>query len=160
MPGRGYLLPVAGPFPCRTRSYGNVVIPHNYERICHAVPRRGGAEIKIGFPVTFAAAFTSTCREETIAREKAMENLSKRDLELVALGASLGSNCVPCIAYHIGEVKKYGVSDDQIREAIELADKIRKIPADLVRNTAFANLDDEPSPPAATDDSGTSCCGC
>ena len=89
-----------------------------------------------------------------------MENLSKRDLELVALGASLGSNCVPCIAYHIGEARKYGVSDGQIEEAIEVADKIRKVPAGLVRDTAFAQLENEPSPPPAADDSDKSCCGC
>ena len=89
-----------------------------------------------------------------------MENLSKRDLELVALGASLGSNCVPCIAYHIREVRKCGVSDGHIREAIEVADKIRKVPADLVRNTAFAQLEEEPSPRPAADGADKSCCGC
>ena len=89
-----------------------------------------------------------------------MENLSKRDKELVALGASLGSNCVPCIAYHIGEVRKCGLSNGQIKEAIEVADRIRKVPADLVRNTAFAQLEDVPPPPTADDDSNESCCGC
>jgi 4-carboxymuconolactone decarboxylase len=115
---------------------------------------------RIGEPVTFRPFFTSTHREEEIVREKAMENLSKRDLELVALGASLGSNCVPCIAYHIREVRKCGVPDSHIREAIEVADKIRKVPADLVRNTAFAHLEEEPSPPPAADDADRSCCGC
>ncbi len=89
-----------------------------------------------------------------------MESLSKRDLELVALGASLGSNCVPCIAYHIGEAKKCGVTEQQIRLAIELADEIKKVPADLVRNTAYAQLEEAPVTSPGSDDSGDSCCGC
>lgn len=30
-----------------------------------------------------------------------MENLTNAERELVALDAALGSNCVPCIEYHI-----------------------------------------------------------
>jgi hypothetical protein len=29
-----------------------------------------------------------------------MNELAKRDKELVAIGAAIGSNCIPCIVYH------------------------------------------------------------
>ncbi|SDZ90960.1 carboxymuconolactone decarboxylase family protein [Microbulbifer marinus] len=65
-----------------------------------------------------------------------MAQLSQRELELVAIGAAMGSNCVPCIEYHIPEAKKAGVSDEEIREALLLADKVRKVPARKVLEAA------------------------
>jgi 4-carboxymuconolactone decarboxylase len=70
-----------------------------------------------------------------------MTQLTTRERELVALGAALGSNCVPCIEYHIPEARKAGLTDGQIREAIELADKVRQVPAKKVLSTATHILD-------------------
>lgn len=66
--------------------------------------------------------------------------LTRRERELTAIGAAIASNCVPCIEYHIPLAQKVGLSDLQIREAIELADKVRKVPADKVLQTAHALL--------------------
>ncbi len=66
-----------------------------------------------------------------------MAHLTPRDHELVALGAAMGSNCVSCIEYHIPEAKRAGLSDAELTEAIEVADKTRQIPA---RKTADAAL--------------------
>lgn len=67
-----------------------------------------------------------------------MDALTTRERELVALGAALGSNCVPCIEYHVPEARKAGLTDQQIREAIRLADKIRQVPARKVLDAALA----------------------
>jgi len=69
-----------------------------------------------------------------------MEKLSSAERELVALGAALGSNCVPCIEYHIPEARKAGLSDRQINEAIRLADKVRQVPARKVLAAALGML--------------------
>ena len=58
-----------------------------------------------------------------------MDRLTSAERELVALGAALGSNCVPCIEYHVPEARKAGLSDGQIDEAIRLADRLRQAPA-------------------------------
>lgn len=58
-----------------------------------------------------------------------MSDLSPRDRELVALGAAMGSNCVPCVEYHVPESRKAGLTDPEIHEAIQHADKIRQVPA-------------------------------
>jgi AhpD family alkylhydroperoxidase len=65
-----------------------------------------------------------------------MENLSPRERELVAIGASLASNCVPCITYHVAKAKKLGLTEAQIDEAVELADKVRQVPARAVLESA------------------------
>lgn len=69
-----------------------------------------------------------------------METLTTRERELVALGAALGSNCVPCIKYHVPEARKAGLTDRQISEAIHLADKVRQVPARKVLETALDML--------------------
>lgn len=77
-----------------------------------------------------------------------MSSLNPRERELVALGAALASNCVPCIEYHIQEARKVGLADDEIGEAIKYADKIKRVPADKVRDAAARQLGkpvDEPS---------------
>jgi 4-carboxymuconolactone decarboxylase len=75
--------------------------------------------------------------------EIAMTNLTPRETELVALGAAMGSNCVPCIEHHVPEARKAGLSDLQIRAAIELADKVRQVPARKVLEAAHRLLDED-----------------
>jgi AhpD family alkylhydroperoxidase len=75
-----------------------------------------------------------------------MPHLSPRDRELVALGAAMGSNCVPCIEYHIPQARKAGLSDSEISEAIRLADKVRQVPARKVLEVALQMLTENPTP--------------
>ncbi len=79
--------------------------------------------------------------------------LNPRERELVAIGAALASNCVPCIEYHIQAARKVGLSDAEIEEAIQYADKIRRVPAAKVLEAAGCQLGkpvDEPkTEPAA-----------
>ncbi len=69
-----------------------------------------------------------------------MTSLSVRERELVALGAAMGSNCVPCIEYHVPEARKAGLTDLQISEAVGLADKVRQVPARKVLDAALKLL--------------------
>ncbi len=69
-----------------------------------------------------------------------MTTLTHRDRELVALGAALAANCIPCIEYHVPEARKAGLSDVEISEAIELAEKIKNVPAGKVLEAANAQL--------------------
>lgn len=85
-----------------------------------------------------------------------MTELTERERELVAIGASIGSNCVPCIAYHVGNARKAGLTSAQIEAAVVLAEEIRKVPASIVVDTARAYLEAE-SPSA---DTGSDKCAC
>lgn len=98
-----------------------------------------------------------------------MSLLTPRDRELVALAAALAANCIPCVEYHIPEARKAGLSDAEIREAIELAERIRRVPAakvlDVASNLLSATLEEVTGLPAAsacspgmTGPGGKSCC--
>jgi 4-carboxymuconolactone decarboxylase len=78
-----------------------------------------------------------------------MTTLNSRERELVALGASLASNCIPCIKFHIQEARKSELTDAEIAAAIELADKIRRVPAGKVLEAASRLLSMPIGVPAA-----------
>lgn len=78
-----------------------------------------------------------------------MSQLSAREIELVAIGAAIGSNCIPCVEYHIGAGKQLGISDDEIRAAIALADKVRRAPARKVLEAAKSAIEGGSFTPAA-----------
>ncbi|MGQ0503562.1 MAG: carboxymuconolactone decarboxylase family protein [Panacagrimonas sp.] len=65
-----------------------------------------------------------------------MSELSARDRALVGLGAALASNCIPCIEHHLPNARKAGLTDDEIQQALNLADTIRQVPARRVLTRA------------------------
>jgi AhpD family alkylhydroperoxidase len=67
-----------------------------------------------------------------------MEYLSLKEKELVAIGAALASNCIPCVEYHIPAAIKAGLSEVQIKEAIEIANKVRNVPSAKVLEVALS----------------------
>jgi AhpD family alkylhydroperoxidase len=49
--------------------------------------------------------------------------------ELVAIGAAIGANCEPCFKYHYDQARKLGVSNLDMRYAVDLAQKVKDTPA-------------------------------
>lgn len=88
-----------------------------------------------------------------------MDDLTTRDRELVAIGAAIACNCVPCIEYHIPEARKAGLSDPQIKQAVRLADKVRRVPAREVLHSAMARLADGAPARGATREGACGCMG-
>jgi len=86
-----------------------------------------------------------------------MAELNDRERTLVGLGAALASNCVPCIEYHIPRARSVGCSDAQIKQALQIADKVRRVPARLVLQTAMARIQEDAT--SATEAKGADC-GC
>jgi 4-carboxymuconolactone decarboxylase len=87
-----------------------------------------------------------------------MSDLNPRDLELVAIGAAMGSNCPPCMEYHIPQARQAGLSDAEIHAAIVFADKVRQVPARKTLQTALALLPGQV--PEAAGAASASGCGC
>ncbi len=83
-----------------------------------------------------------------------MNALSPCEQELVALGAALGSNCIPCIEHHIPEARRAGLTDAQIADAIRLADTLRQVPARKVLDAAARVLRETPAI-SQTEDTGS-----
>ena len=88
-----------------------------------------------------------------------MSELNSREQSLVALGAAIASNCVPCVEYHIPGAKKAGLSDIEINEAVRIADKVRQVPARTVLEAALARIETSPDGSADTVGSGCGCSG-
>jgi 4-carboxymuconolactone decarboxylase len=88
-----------------------------------------------------------------------MSELSVRDQELVALGAAIASNCIPCIEYHIPAARRVGLSASQIREALHVAEKVRRVPARAVMQTAVAKIGEGPDEAVVAEEPGCGCSG-
>jgi AhpD family alkylhydroperoxidase len=73
--------------------------------------------------------------------------------ELVAIGAAIGSNCEPCFKYHYNEARKLGVSKDDMRLAVEMAQAVKDSPAQSILQLAEKYLREQPAKAAAC------CCG-
>lgn len=86
-----------------------------------------------------------------------MSELSPRERELVALGAAIASNCLPCIEYHIPEARRQGLSDAQIGAAIDLAEQVKRVPAGNVLALARQCLGQSDTP-ANTPNTTPACC--
>lgn len=86
-----------------------------------------------------------------------MSELNSREKSLVALGSAIASNCVPCVEFHIPGAKRAGLSDIEIDEALEIADKVRQVPARAVLEAALARI--ETSSDVLADATGPGC-GC
>ena len=86
-----------------------------------------------------------------------MSELSKREQTLVSLGAAIASNCVPCIEFHIPGARKAGLSEIQIKEALQVADKIRRVPAQMVLQTAMSRIGETTD---GSDEANGGGCGC
>lgn len=89
-----------------------------------------------------------------------MAELNPRDRALVALGAALGSNCVPCVEYHIPQARKAGIADEEIQAAIALADGVRQVPARKVLEAATRALASAQAAGAAAPAAAAKDCGC
>ena len=82
--------------------------------------------------------------------------LDNRTTELIALGASVAANCGPCLQYHITKALEAGISEQEIKEAIEVGRTVRKGAA-LKMDQFAASWGKEPPMAAAGSDKG---CGC
>lgn len=67
-----------------------------------------------------------------------MKSLSEREQLLVALGAAIGSNCVPCVETIVPKAKAAGIENWELQLALNAADFVRQKPAAKVLSTAQA----------------------
>lgn len=45
--------------------------------------------------------------------------------ELIAIGASVTANCVPCAKFHTGKAREAGATEDEISDAVAMGRKVR-----------------------------------
>ena len=70
---------------------------------------------------------------------------------MVALGAAVGVNCIPCFDHLYGKAKEVGLADEDIREIVATAYKVKSGAAGFLKNAIDEYV-------AAVDNGEQSCC--
>jgi AhpD family alkylhydroperoxidase len=76
------------------------------------------------------------------------QNLSSRQKELVAVGASVGAGCHPCVAHHLKAGAKAGLDGEQLLAAVTSAERVAAEAAVALGDHARAKLGPEVTSPA------------
>ena len=62
--------------------------------------------------------------------------LTERERELVAIGASIGGNCIPCLEYHYEQCIALGCTKEEMQEAFDVAKLVKEVPNNKIYETA------------------------
>jgi len=60
--------------------------------------------------------------------ENSVAILDPKIMELIAIGASIGGNCLSCLRYHFAEAIRLGVSIEEIQEAVKIGKTVKEKP--------------------------------
>lgn len=81
--------------------------------------------------------------------------------ELVAIGAAVTANCVPCLRHHLEKARQAGVEDPEIRSAVRVGRMVRKGAAGAWDKEAAALLGPaEAAASAGPKEGAANGCGC
>jgi AhpD family alkylhydroperoxidase len=83
--------------------------------------------------------------------------MDERTKRLIAVGASIGANCHPCLEYHIGKARELGIECGEIMEAVETGKAVRGGAAASMDKLALKLLREE-APGRAIESRESSCC--
>lgn len=78
--------------------------------------------------------------------------MDEKTAELIAIGASMGARCQPCLTYHVGKAREKGAAEGEIREAMAVGQRVEKGAMSAMRQFVEGVIGEV----AAT---GSSCCG-
>ena len=83
--------------------------------------------------------------------------MDERTKKLIAVGASVGANCHPCLEYHIGKARELGIECGEIMEAVEAGKAVRRGAAASMDKLALKLLR-EGAPCRSAEGQESSCC--
>ena len=52
--------------------------------------------------------------------------MDEKTTELIAIGASVGAHCQPCLSWHVGKARELGIDEETIRDSIEVGHLVEK----------------------------------
>ena len=82
--------------------------------------------------------------------------------ELIALGASVGAHCQPCLRHHVTKAREAGLTESEIREAIAVGHMVEKGAMSAMRQFStelFEAPESQGKNCAAGAAKGGGCCG-
>lgn len=84
--------------------------------------------------------------------------MEERTKKLIAVGASVGANCHPCLEYHVGKAREFGIDRNEIMEAVEAAKAVRGGAAASMDRLALTLLSDRAPHPSREKQASSCCC--
>jgi len=82
--------------------------------------------------------------------------LTERERELVAIGASIGGNCIPCLEYHYEKCIALGLTKEEIQDAFNVAKMVKEVPNNKIYETAKNLVEGKPC--CTPNGKGEPCC--
>jgi len=79
--------------------------------------------------------------------------MDERTKELIAIGASVATNCQPCLTHHVDKADEIGIDEAEIREALAIGAQVQKGGVNAMQRfveQSFASTADD----ATKDDAG------
>ncbi|MBI3129334.1 MAG: carboxymuconolactone decarboxylase family protein [Candidatus Tectomicrobia bacterium] len=86
--------------------------------------------------------------------------MDTRTEELVAIGAAVTANCVPCLRHHLGKAREAGAEEPEIRSAVRVGRLVRKGAASAWDKEAAALLGPAEAAAPASQGENAKGCGC
>lgn len=83
--------------------------------------------------------------------------MDNRIKKLLAVAASIGANCHPCLEYHVGKALEFGIERGELAGVVEVAKAVRRGAAASMDKLSLGLLKDD-GPQPACDRQDTSCC--
>jgi AhpD family alkylhydroperoxidase len=56
--------------------------------------------------------------------------------ELVAIGAAIAANCMPCLRYHVRKAESLGVNKEDLARAVAVGSAVKQVPANEIMQLA------------------------
>lgn len=77
--------------------------------------------------------------------------MDEQTKELIAVGASVGAHCRPCLTYHVTKARELGIEDEHIRAAIDVGHMVETGAMSAMREFTKGTT-------AATPEKTSACC--
>ena len=84
--------------------------------------------------------------------------MDERTKKLIAVGASVGANCHPCLEYHVARALEAGLERGEIMEAVEVAKGVRRGATASMDKLALNLLGSDPPQQSCNSQSASCCC--
>jgi len=84
--------------------------------------------------------------------------MDDRTKKLLAVGASVGANCHPCLEYHVGRALESGIDRSEIMEAVEVAKGVRRGATTSMDKLALNLLGNDLTQQACNSRDASCCC--
>ena len=70
--------------------------------------------------------------------------MDERMKELVAMGAAAAANCHPCMDHHLAKCDEFGISREEVREAVKVGLMVNRGAERAIRRKAREFVGDKP----------------